>query len=303
MAPPWLKPPTTTRLGSMPSSLTCASTMLSMYLAAARMCDRSSTRLPMLKSLMSYHAGSRCLVTVTSSSGDHGKIHLMPGRAYRLLGSFASHVSFSGEPPRPCKNMTTPSTSPSVGLISIGGARAGKCDDPPIPAAAEVPVPKRSGRCRAASHAVTAASRSAATSHLTLSVIAAGEIAPSRDTPRAPREPGRGGASRVPRNAARWLRASSVGRCVNSVRPVIRLSTDRFVKTFVQEAKVANSSHGVGSSIHRNPSTRDYVFRASLSMSLRYATPLPPFGRPPFAVTWARCNPRRSAFPRTDTCP
>ena len=223
MAPPWLKPPTTTRLGSMPSSLTCASTMLSMYLAAARMCDRSSTRLPMLKSLMSYHAGSRCLVTVTSSSGDHGKIHLMPGRAYRLLGSFASHVSFSGEPPRPCKNMTTPSTSPSVGLISIGGARAGKCDDPPIPAAAEVPVPKCPGRCRAASHAVTAASRSAATSHLALSVIVAGEIAPSRDTPRAPREPGRGGASRVPRNAARWLRASSVGRCVNSVRPVIRL--------------------------------------------------------------------------------
>ena len=119
--------------------------MLSMYLAAARMCDRSSVRLPMLKSFMSYHAGSRCLVTVTSSSGDHGKIHLMPGRPYHTFGSFASHVYFSGEPPRPCTNMTTPSTSTSLGAISIGGARAGKCDDLPIPAAAEVPLPKCSG--------------------------------------------------------------------------------------------------------------------------------------------------------------
>ena len=249
----------------------------------------------MLKSLKSYHAGSRCLVTVTSSSGDHGKIHLMPGA--RTACSGRSRATFpSGEPPRPCKNMTTPSTSPSVGLISIG-ARAGSATTRPSPRLWSAPVFRTMPR-RVARGDRRQQERGDEPSHPKRH--RGRRDRSSRDTPRAPREPGRGGASRVPRNAARWLRASSVGRCVNSVRPVIRLSTDRFVKTFVEEAKVANSSRHWQFHPSQSIDPRR-VFRALLSMSLRYATPLPP-SVAPFAVTWARCV-RRSAFPRTDTCP
>ena len=181
----------------------------------------------MLKSLMSYHAGSRCLVTVTSSSGDHGKIHLMPGRPYHTFGSFASHVYFSGEPPRPCTNMTTPSTSTSLGAISIGGARAGKVRRPADPrgcggAAAEVfrTMPRRVARGDRRQQ-----ERGDEPSHPQLHRGRGGRSL-ARYTSRA-REPGRRGVSRVPRNAARasggYARPRLLNASMNSVRPV-RLS-------------------------------------------------------------------------------